>query len=188
MANAYIDKIAIATDTYDIQDSTARAILENAREANTVFAGPVNGSAATPSFRALTSADLPLGTVTAPGALKPDGSTFVVNNGIISAIGSGGSSGEDIEVDYIAQTVTIAASAWNGTTATVTVNGVTVAKEVIVSAEPSSILAWGASRIYCSGQGTNSLTFNCTTTPTAAISANIIVFEGSTPNAAGVDF
>ena len=111
MANAYIDKIAIATDTYDIQDSTARAILEDAQEANTIFAGPVNGSAATPSFRVLTSADLPLGTVTAPGALKPDGSTIVVNNGIISAIGSGGSDGEDIEVDYIAQTVTIATSA-----------------------------------------------------------------------------
>ena len=111
MASAYIDKIAIAENTYDICDSTARASLENTQAANTVFAGPTSGTAATPGFRKLTSADLPLGTVTAPGALKPDGSTIVVNNGVISAIGGGSSSGDDTEVDYIAQTITIATSA-----------------------------------------------------------------------------
>jgi hypothetical protein len=54
--------------------------------ANTVFAGPTTGAAATPAFRALISADLPIATTLVPGAVQPDGTTITINgSGVIVA-------------------------------------------------------------------------------------------------------
>lgn len=57
--------------------------------ANTHFAGPITGSAAAPTFRALVPADLPVATTGALGAVKPDGTTITISGGTISASGSG---------------------------------------------------------------------------------------------------
>lgn len=103
MANAYIDKIAIAENTYDIQDSTARAIVEGAQASNTVFAGPSSGTNASPSFRKIVAADLPIATTSSLGIVRPDGVTVVINEGIISAISSSSSE----EVNYTTQSITI---------------------------------------------------------------------------------
>ena len=73
------------------------------------------------------------------------------------------------------KTVTVEAANWNGTTNTVTVSDVTSASSVLVCPIPSdqtSALGFG---VYCSGQGTNSLTFSCTTTPTVDIEYNVMV-------------
>lgn len=59
--------------------------------ANTVFAGPTTGSAAIPAFRAIVPADLPLGSSSAFGAVKCDGTTITCTSGVISS--GGGSSG-----------------------------------------------------------------------------------------------
>jgi ribosome modulation factor len=46
--------------------------------AQTFLAGPASGAAATPTFRAIAPADLPIATSGALGVVKPDGSTLVV--------------------------------------------------------------------------------------------------------------
>lgn len=57
--------------------------------ANTVLAGPATGSAATPTFRALVSADIPVATGSMFGAVKPDNSTVTISGGVLSATGGG---------------------------------------------------------------------------------------------------
>lgn len=59
------------------------------QSANTVLAGPTTGSAAAPSFRALVPADLPLGSSSAFGAVKVDGTTITSSGGVITAVSGG---------------------------------------------------------------------------------------------------
>lgn len=58
------------------------------QSANLVFASP-NGSSGTGSYRALVPTDLPVGTNSALGALKCDGSTTTCSGGTITASGGG---------------------------------------------------------------------------------------------------
>jgi hypothetical protein len=53
--------------------------------ANLVYAAPSSGSGV-PSFRLLVGSDLPLATSLAFGAVKPDGTTTTVSNGVISSV------------------------------------------------------------------------------------------------------
>lgn len=69
------------------------------KNANTVFAGPVSGSAATPAFRALVPADLPLfaqdtnGVVPGPTASDISGLKVLCADGTWTASGGGGGGG-----------------------------------------------------------------------------------------------
>jgi hypothetical protein len=85
----------------------AESLLTHA--ANTFLAGPASGSAAAPTFRAIVSADLPLGTNSAPGALQCDGATTTCSGGIVSS--TGGTSGAN-------PTATAGPSAVNGSATT----------------------------------------------------------------------
>lgn len=73
--------------------------------------------------------------------------------------------------------VTIASADWSGTTATKTVNGVTSSNNVIVTYAPTSKSAYTTADIYASAQGTNSLTFSCTTAPSVSVTANVLIFD-----------
>lgn len=79
------------------------------------------------------------------------------------------------DVGITTKTATIQTSNWSGTTATVTVSGVTSSNDVIVSPAPSGVAAWTDAQIYCSAQGTNTLTFKAKGTPTVAIPIVVIV-------------
>lgn len=61
------------------------------QSANLVYAGPASGAAAAPTFRALVSADLPVGSSSQLGAVKVDGTTITASGGVISATGGGAS-------------------------------------------------------------------------------------------------
>lgn len=87
---------------------------------------------------------------------------------------SGGSGG----ASYTTQAVSIPTSAWSGTTATVSASAVTATNDVIVAPAPASISAWAAAGVYCSAQGAGTLTFTCSTVPTAELTANVMAFEG----------
>lgn len=63
-------------------------VTENTQSANTVHAGPASGSPAAPTYRAIAPADLPLGSSSAFGAVKVDGTTITASAGVISASGS----------------------------------------------------------------------------------------------------
>lgn len=88
---------------------------------------------------------------------------------------SGGSGGG---ASYTTQAVSIPVSAWSNSVATVSVAAVTSTSDVIVAPAPASMSAWAAAGVYCSAQGSGTLTFTCSTTPTAALTANVMAFEG----------
>ena len=71
--------------------ATITSTLEN-QAANTVLVGPTTGSAAAPAFRALVSADLPVGAAGTPGALSPGTGLSVAAGGVLNhtnVIGTG---------------------------------------------------------------------------------------------------
>lgn len=78
---------------------------------------------------------------------------------------------------YYSTTVTIATSAWSNKSATVSVNGVTASNNIFVTPSASSYIAYANARIRCTAQGNGTLTFACETTPTTAITVNILIFN-----------
>lgn len=64
---------------------------------------------------------------------------------------------------------------WSNNTQTVSVTGVTASNIVIVSPAPASAADYAAAGIVCTAQGTDSLTFTCTTVPSNAITVNVII-------------
>ena len=64
---------------------------------------------------------------------------------------------------------------WTSNQQTVTVSGVTSSNYVVVSPAPASYDDYCEAGIYCSAQGTNSLTFKCDTVPSAALTVNIMI-------------
>lgn len=70
---------------------------------------------------------------------------------------------------------TLAVADWSSNTQTVTVSGVSATNTVFVSPAPASAADYAAAGIICTAQGTDSLTFTCTTTPTNAITVNVVI-------------
>ena len=66
---------------------------------------------------------------------------------------------------------------WSNNSQTITATGVTASNNVIISPAPASIDNYVAAGIKCTAQAANSLTFTCTTTPTAVISVNVLVMS-----------
>jgi len=74
-------------------------------------------------------------------------------------------------------TVSLVVANWSNNSQTVTATGVTASNNVIVSPTPASIDNYVAGGIKCTAQASNSLTFTCTTTPTSAISVNVVILS-----------
>lgn len=72
-------------------------------------------------------------------------------------------------------TAVLAVVGWAANSQTPTVTGVTATNTVWVSPAPASQDAYVAAGIKCTAQGTGTLTFTCVTTPTAAITVNVIL-------------
>lgn len=95
--------------------------------------------------------------------------------GNISATSFSGSGSNLTGVTHHATTtVTLASTGWTSSTYTASVTGVTASNTVIVSPDPASYADYVAAGIYCSAQASGSLTFTCTTTPTSAITVNVV--------------
>ena len=76
-------------------------------------------------------------------------------------------------------TVTLSVAGWNSSTKvqSVTASGVTTSNLVLVSPAPASTSVYSAAGVYCSAQGSNSLTFTCSSIPTAAITVNVVIMS-----------
>lgn len=94
-------------------------------------------------------------------------------NEVIDNLG-GGSGG----VSVTTTTCTLTAAGWSNNTQTVSVEGVTASNTILVTYAPTSRAAYTAADIYCTAQGAGTLTFACTTTPTAAVTVNVMVIDG----------
>ena len=71
-------------------------------------------------------------------------------------------------------TITLASADWSSNTQTVTVSGMTSSAFVWVSPVPASASDYASAGILCTAQGTDSLTFTCSTAPTSDISVQIV--------------
>lgn len=72
--------------------------------------------------------------------------------------------------------VSITVANWNATTTcTKSVTGVTTSNSVIVSPAPASISDYVSAGVYCSAQASGTLTFECTSTPTADLVVNVMI-------------
>ena len=74
-------------------------------------------------------------------------------------------------------TVIINANTWSNKEVTVLAWWVTSSNTVIVSPAPSSINDYASNSVYCSAQGTGTLTFKCNTVPDSAISVNVLILS-----------
>ena len=80
--------------------------------------------------------------------------------------------------DTIASTTaTLSTSSWSNNTQTVTVTGVTASNNVIISPAPASMEDYTAAGIRCTAQAASSLTFECDTVPTDAVTVNVLVLS-----------
>jgi len=94
------------------------------------------------------------------------------------------SSGSDYDADWATPsalsistaTVTLVAADWGSSTNVVTVTGMTTTAKVWVSPAGTSAdtEAYASAKIFCSAQGSGSLTFTCGTTPTTNIDVNVM--------------
>ena len=152
---------------YDLADGKQDALVSGTN-IKTVNGASILGSGdiTTPTYT------LPTASTSTLGGVKVDGSTITITDGVISSSGGGGG------VSYTKQAVSIPASAWSGTTATVSASAVTASNDIIVSPAPASVTAWASAGVYCSAQGDGTLTLTCSTAPTAALTASVMAFEG----------
>lgn len=80
------------------------------------------------------------------------------------------------DATYTSTTLTLIGT-WTNNQITVSVPtpvGITANSLVIVSPAPSSFTDYGDSGIYCSAQGTDSLTFTCSSPPSGDIIVNVV--------------
>ena len=70
--------------------------------------------------------------------------------------------------------ITLTAAGWSSNTQTVSVTGVSSTSVVFVAPDPADTTDYVSAGILCASQGTNSLTFTATTTPTSDIDVNVV--------------
>lgn len=74
-------------------------------------------------------------------------------------------------------TVTLTSVWWSSKTQTVSATGVTASNTVIVSPDPSDMSDYTDWWVYCSGQWSWTLTFECDTEPTNDIDVNVVILS-----------
>lgn len=71
--------------------------------------------------------------------------------------------------------VVLAKASWASKSQTVNVEGVTAGNNVLVAAAAASRTVWNDAEVYCSAQGEGTLTFSCSSVPSADITANVVI-------------
>ena len=74
-------------------------------------------------------------------------------------------------------TVTLTSAWWSSNSQTVSATGVTATNDVIVSPAPTDIADYADCGVYCSAQGSGTLTFGCDSTPSGDIVVNVLIFS-----------
>ena len=77
--------------------------------------------------------------------------------------------------DATGVTVTLTNAGWSDDSQTVTAAGVTTENLILVAPIPADQTAYVAAGIICTTQGAGTLTFTCTTTPTAALNVQAVI-------------
>ena len=138
-------------------------------DANTFKVANQNGNFEIMSADGTIPTDRYTTTPSADGTYVP---TLTISSGVATRTwaapsGGGGSA--------TATTATLAANAWSSNSQTVNVTGVTASNNVIVSAAPASQSDYTSAGVICSAQGAGTLTFTCTSTPSSALTVNVLI-------------
>jgi hypothetical protein len=80
-------------------------------------------------------------------------------------------------IRYSNLTVTLTSAWWSSNTQTVSATGVTASNTVFISPSPSNYSDYTDAEIYCSAQGSGTLTFTCGTEPTSNITVNVFLIK-----------
>lgn len=104
----------------------------------------------------------------------PNGNKIQVDSAIRD--GTGRKIDTNYQLKHIATTATLTTSGWSSNAQTVSVTGVTTTNTIIIGPAPTSVTAYGESGIYCSAQGSGTLTFTCATAPSSNLTVNVVIF------------
>lgn len=74
-------------------------------------------------------------------------------------------------------TCTLTSAGWSSKSQTVSATGVTASNTVIVSPAPDDIADYADCGVYCSAQGSGTLTFGCDTAPSGDIVVNVLIMS-----------
>ena len=123
---------------------------------------------------------------TADASLPKAGGTMTgdiaMGGNTVSGLATPTSGSDAANKDYVdgrkaTASVTLSASGWSENRQTVSVPGVTVDNTVLVTPAPGSYVAYGEAVVYCSAQGSGTLTFTCGEVPGADLSVNILIMN-----------
>lgn len=111
------------------------------------------------------------------GYTNADDNTFKVgnNNGNFEMMSADGTIPHARLTNAIqSTTVTIATADWSSNTVSVTVSGLTATSVVWVAPDNASQSTYTTAGVYANSQSADTLVFNCVTTPTSALTINIV--------------
>lgn len=128
----------------------------------------VNYIIATGENAGVSVADIVLGVQAIPLGVEYGGTGATTAKGARANLGA-------VAMNTVA--VTLAAASWSNLAQTVNVSGVTANNTVIVTPAPASYDAYCEAGVYCSAQASGSLTFKCTSAPTAALTVNVLILN-----------
>lgn len=80
------------------------------------------------------------------------------------------------DVGFVTKSATIQVGNWVGTTATISVSGVTATNNVVVSPAPASMNDYGLHGVRCVSQAAGQLTFGADVQPSTPITVNLLIF------------
>ena len=109
------------------------------------------------------------GAPTAPTATSGTNTTQIATTAFVTAAVTNGKP--------TTTTVTIATSDWSSNSATKSVTGVTASNNVFVAPDPASRSVALKAGMYCSAQGSGTLTFTVNKTPTDSVTINVMIFS-----------
>lgn len=107
----------------------------------------------------------------------------ILTSGLLKGNGSGGVSaavaGTDYQSPVKSATVTLSANAWSGNSQTINISNVTAGSLVTVAPVPTAQnrTAYLEAGVYCSAQGTGTLTFVCEDVPSVNLNVNIQIIN-----------
>ena len=73
--------------------------------------------------------------------------------------------------------VTLTAAGWASSSQSVSCAGITAGNALIVASAPENYEAYSKAGVYCAAQGQDALTFRCKSTPSASLTANIMILD-----------